>query len=242
MDDELPAIQEEEEEEVSVLDLGTPQFEIPLSPASEELWDSFPSSKFICGGCGKEYTSIVRLTKHMQVHDPSRPYECVSCGWRYLKYFHLRAHEEVHKKVRMKPQRTHNNRQHNRELLKSLLQLPCATLVPPPVPVINQQSLLPTITPEPAHQHQAHHDHPYASRHMGVAKMPVERRKTQEVSWLLDVSRKIAALPDPPSPRRQSLDLTACHCNDYNGRKEPRVVCRLPDGCKRAAFDIEVVL
>ncbi|KAL2084328.1 hypothetical protein ACEWY4_019846 [Coilia grayii] len=63
-----------------------------------ETLDPTKGGPLSCRFCGKNFTMLLYLKKHMALHKGDKPYSCQQCGQRFKKQAYLIAHMQCHKR------------------------------------------------------------------------------------------------------------------------------------------------
>lgn len=71
---------------------------VDLKSSSTESADSNESAPITCRFCGRVFTSLLILNKHLQIHKGNRPFRCLDCGKNFARHAHLMTHKNVHKR------------------------------------------------------------------------------------------------------------------------------------------------
>jgi len=51
-----------------------------------------------CARCGKSFSRLSLLNRHMKLHSGIKPFACTVCGWRFLQRYNLKKHMMTHSK------------------------------------------------------------------------------------------------------------------------------------------------
>ncbi|XP_055065969.2 zinc finger protein 1035 [Misgurnus anguillicaudatus] len=60
--------------------------------------DKIKSASLTCRFCGRVFTSVLILGKHLKLHTGNRPFRCLDCGKNFARRAHLITHKNVHKR------------------------------------------------------------------------------------------------------------------------------------------------
>lgn len=71
---------------------------VDLKSSSTESADNNENAPITCHFCGRVFTSLLILNKHLQIHKGNRPFRCLDCGKNFARHAHLIAHKNVHKR------------------------------------------------------------------------------------------------------------------------------------------------
>ncbi|KAA0703256.1 hypothetical protein E1301_Tti006947 [Triplophysa tibetana] len=71
---------------------------VDLKSSRTESAENNENTPITCRFCGRVFTSLLILDKHLQIHKGNRPFRCLDCGKNFARHAHLIAHKNVHKR------------------------------------------------------------------------------------------------------------------------------------------------